>query len=222
MSFLQRQKGMFSGNELEQIKDMKVLVAGAGGLGTHQVVELQRIGIGKIYLVDYDRIEESNLNRQTLYGRNNLGQYKVEKAKEMLDSFQLDTEIITIRKKITEDFQIPDDVDLVFDAVDNHTTRVLLGKKGIENKIPFIHGAVHSWYGQIATVNPDNGERLLEILDINKNREEEIPVFSPVVSMIASLQVIEGIKVFLDYDNTLQGKMMFINTKCLETTTIDL
>lgn len=63
MDFLKRQKLMFSKEELKIIRDLVVLIAGVGGLGTHQALQLQRIGVKKIYLLDYDRVEPSNLNR---------------------------------------------------------------------------------------------------------------------------------------------------------------
>ncbi|MFW5787977.1 MAG: HesA/MoeB/ThiF family protein, partial [Halanaerobiales bacterium] len=117
---------MFSEKEYNKIRGMTAFVAGAGGLGTHQILELQRTGVKKIYLLDYDRIVASNLNRQILYGSGDIGKYKAERAKEVLDSFALGTEIVQINEKLSNDYTIPEDVDIVFDAFDNFEARFIL------------------------------------------------------------------------------------------------
>src|SRR6056297_1678070 len=102
MSYLDKVKIMFSKNEFAKIKKMNVLIAGAGGLGTHLAQQLYRSGINKIYLYDYDKIKISNLNRQILYGKNDINKYKVDCLKDKLDSFNLNTEIIARNEKIIE------------------------------------------------------------------------------------------------------------------------
>ncbi|MBM7623367.1 HesA/MoeB/ThiF family protein [Sporohalobacter salinus] len=211
MDFLQRQKLMFSKEELKEISGLTVLIAGAGGLGTHQVIELQRAGVKKIYLIDSDKIEISNLNRQVLYGRDDIGEFKAIKAKEILDDFKLGTKIVAITKRVTEDTEIPSDVDLIFDALDNFESRYELEKLAAKYKLPLIHGGVSSWYGQITTIIPDKTSSLKEIIGSEQSKAKEIPVFSPVVSVIASLQVIEGFKVILNKEDTLINKLLIID-----------
>lgn len=211
MDFLRRQKLMFSNEESNLISDLTVLVAGVGGLGTHQAIQLQRAGVKKIYLIDSDRIESSNLNRQVLYGRDDIGKFKAIKAKEVLDDFKLETEIVAIAEKVTEDTEIPADVDLIFDAFDNFESRYKLEKLATKYKLPLIHGGVSSWYGQITTIIPNKTPTLKEIIGQEQSTDGEIPVFSPVVSVIASLQVIEGFKVILNKEDTLINKLLMID-----------
>lgn len=214
MDFWQRQRLMFNKEESDKIHDTVALIAGAGGLGTHQAVELQRIGIGKIYLVDYDRVEPSNLNRQVLYGRDDIGCCKVDRAKQLLDGFNLGTEIVTINEKITEKMKLPADVDIILDALDNFTTRYQLERLAAGRGIPLIHGGINSWYGQLTTIIPGKSKSLKEIfgkIDGKNGPQKEIPAFSPVVSIIASLQVIEGIKVILQREDTLINKLLLID-----------
>ena len=129
MTILKRQNPLFNNKEQSKLKNMVALIAGAGGLGTNQAQQLQRIGIKKIYLYDYDIIAESNLNRQLFYGKDNIGETKVKIAKNHLDNFQLRTKIKTFNKKIKADLPIPEDVNIIFDALDNFSARFSIFKK---------------------------------------------------------------------------------------------
>jgi len=211
MSYWQRQKLMLTEDENKKIRDIVVFIAGAGGLGTHQLQELQRIGVKKIYLLDFDCIQASNLNRQILYGSNDIGKYKTETAKEVLDSFDLETEIITINQKLTSGFELPEDVNIVFDALDNFKSRFILDDLVQNRGIPLIHGGISSWYGQITSIIPGKTPTLKEIFASAEDEKEKIPAFSPVVAVVACLQVIEGVKVFLGKDNILAAKLMYID-----------
>jgi len=214
MSIFQRQNPLFNNKEQEKLKNMVVLIAGAGGLGTNQAQQLQRIGVKKIYLYDYDKIVESNLNRQLFYGKKDIGESKVKKAKIHLENFDLDTKIEIFEKKIDENLEIPEDIDLIFDALDNFSSRFSLEKIAVKNDIPLIHAGVESWYGQITAIIPGKTVSLKEIFGVTgKENDEAPPVFSPVVSTVASIQVIEGIKVYLNKDDILANKLLIIDLK---------
>jgi len=211
MDFLLRQQPMFTTEEMEQIANLTVLIAGVGGLGTHQALQLQRIGVEKIYLVDPDKIEATNLNRQILYGRDDLGRIKAIRAKEVLDGFGLGTEVVAIPDRIDEEFEIPVDVDLVCDALDNFASRYILEERARVSGLPLIHGGVHSWYGQITTIIPGMTSSLRDLLGGKEEGKEIIPAFSPVVSILASLQVIETIKVALNRDDILANRLLMVD-----------
>lgn len=214
MTILKRQNPLFNNKEQSKLKNMVALIAGAGGLGTNQAQQLQRIGIKKIYLYDYDIIAESNLNRQLFYGKDNIGETKVKIAKNHLDNFQLRTKIKTFNKKIKADLPIPEDVNIIFDALDNFSARFILEKIAFKNDLPLIHAGVESWYGQITSIIPGKSITLKEIFAGADNKENSSPpVFSPVVTTIASLQVIEGVKVYLKRDDILLNKLLVIDLK---------
>ena len=226
MDFWQRQRPMFNQEEFTKIRDMVVYIAGAGGLGTHQVVELQRIGVKKIYIIDHDTINATNLNRQILYGREDIGKSKVDVAKKRLENYNLGTKVIAIKEKINNNTVIPGDVDIVFDALDNFETRFILERLAGDSGLPLIHGGVSSWYGQITTIMKGETSTLRKLLagQINANKEKNednikdndnnfIPVFSPIVSIVASLQVIEGVKVFLNKEKTLKNKLLLVDSR---------
>ena len=217
-----RQWAMFSQSERETLRDMTVFVGGAGGLGTHQLVQLQRIGVDKIYLIDRDVVEPSNLNRQILYGRNDVGKYKVNAAAARLDDFRLDTELVAIEGEIDRDLDIPEDVDIILDALDNFPTRFVLDELAHRHDKPLIHGAVESWLGQLTSIIPGETPSLQDILGgengIPNNYstgedDEPIPVFSPVVSTVANLQVIEAVKVHLGREDNLSNQLLLLDLK---------
>ncbi len=213
MDFLARQNLLFDSKEQELINNLTILVVGAGGLGTHQGLQLQRIGVKKLYLVDYDKIELSNLNRQILYGRKDIGEYKVNVAKKKLAEFDLGTEIITYKQKITESTKMPADVDLVLDALDNFKSRFLLEKLARKANLPFVHGGIDGWFGQITTILPEQEKGLKDIYGSELSPEREIATFSPVVSTIANLQVLEVVKVALNYDEILTEQLLMIDLR---------
>ena len=213
LDFIDRQKDMFTKKQLNKISNLNVLIAGAGGLGTNQAQQLQRVGINKIYAFDYDKVDVSNLNRQIFYGKKDIGKNKVEVFKERLDSFNLETEIEVKNKKITENTILSKDIDLIFDALDNVKTRFILEKLALQNNIPLIHGGVTGWFGQILVITPDSKVRLKDIFQNNKdeNKKTPPPVFSPVVTTIAAFQVVEGLKLVINHENKLKDELLLID-----------
>lgn len=210
MDFWARQKLMFKPEEHEKIREMVVLIAGVGGLGTHQAQELQRAGVKKIYLVDFDRISPGNLNRQIFYGRKDLKFHKVDVAKKYLDQFELGTEIIADNQELNSQMEIPLDVNIIFDALDTFKARLVLETLAEQYQLPLIHGGLYGWYGQITTIIPGQTKKLSTIFP-STEEQEQIPAFSPLVALVASLQVIEGIKVYLHDEQILANRLLLID-----------
>jgi len=213
LDFIDRQKDMFTKDQLKKITNLNVLIAGAGGLGTNQAQQLQRVGVNKIYAFDYDKVDISNLNRQIFYGKKDIGKNKVEVFKERLDSFNLETEIEVKNIKINKTTKLPKDIDLVFDALDNVKTRFILEKLALQNNIPLIHAGVTGWFGQILVIKSDNKVRLKDIFQDNKDENKKTPptVFSPVVTTIAAFQVVEGLKLIIKHENRLKDELLLID-----------
>ena len=189
---------------------MVVMIVGVGGLGTHQAQELQRIGVKKIYLVDFDLISPGNLNRQIFYGRKDLKGYKVEVAKKYLDQFELGTEIIAHNQQLNPQMEIPLDVNIIFDALDTFEARLILETLAEQYQLPLIHGGLYAWYGQITSIIPGRTKKLSTIFPATEE-QEQIPAFSPLVALVASLQVIEGVKVYLHDEQILANRLLLID-----------
>lgn len=140
----------------ESLSRAKVLVIGAGGLGSSVLYYLVAGGVGNIKFVDCDRVEESNLNRQILHFTDDIGRPKVFSAYEKLSRLNPFVNLAPIYIKVDEkslDFLL-DDVDIVVDCLDNMETRFLLNDVCYGRGIPLVHCAVEGWEGRVAFINP--------------------------------------------------------------------
>jgi adenylyltransferase/sulfurtransferase len=140
----------------EKLKRASVFIAGIGGLGSPAAIYLTAAGIGRIRLVDHDRVDRSNLNRQVLHWDNDIGRSKVESAAEKLKRLNPEVEIEAIEETITEANlgELLTGFDLIVDAMDNLPTRYLLNKAALDNNIPFFHGAIYGFEGRAMTIIP--------------------------------------------------------------------
>jgi len=142
--------------EQEKLKRARVFIAGTGGLGSSAAIYLTAAGVGKICVVDHDRVELTNLNRQVLHWDKDRGKKKVSSAKVKLKKINHEVKVETIEETITETnvFQLIAGFDVIVDAMDNLPTRYLLNKAAIEKNIPFFHGAVYGFEGRAMTILP--------------------------------------------------------------------
>lgn len=198
-------------NDFEKIKKAKILVAGAGGLGSNVLQNLVRLGIGEIYIYDDGIIDMPDLNRQILYTHEDLGKEKVYVAREKLMEINPDVKVHIHNERIAEKTELPD-VDIVIDCFDNFESRKILDKKIHEKNIPLIHGGVERFYGQITDIIPGKTKSLNDILGDVKDTDEIKLVAPYTVSIIASIQVSEAMKIlFEDYENALLNKLLIID-----------
>ncbi len=219
--YLKRQEKLFTEKQQQKLEELKVMIAGTGGLGTNQALQLQRIGVNKIYLYDYDQVEITNLNRQLCYGKKDIGRPKVEAAAEFLKQFELETEIAVRNEKITMETAVPEDVDIIFDGMDNFKSRFILDQLASKNKLPFIHAGIEDFFAQIMLVLPESELRLEDVFA--GSEKNEIPAaFSPAVTATASIQVLEALKYLLGFDNYLKDQLLHIDLLSSQMKKIDL
>jgi adenylyltransferase/sulfurtransferase len=123
-----------------KLKKSRVLIAGAGGLGSPIALYLTAAGVGMIRMIDHDRVALSNLNRQILHWEEDIGRKKVDSARKKLKNLNSAVEIETIAEVITESnvSKLVDDCEVIVDAMDNLPTRYLLNRCAIEKHIPFM------------------------------------------------------------------------------------
>ncbi|MDP3387367.1 MAG: HesA/MoeB/ThiF family protein [Eubacteriales bacterium] len=210
----ERNHSTISEEDMVVLKNSKVLVVGCGGLGGYIIEMLIRIGLGYLTVVDGDVFEESNLNRQLYSTMKNLGMSKAEAVKARVHLVNPDTELIAVSHKLTPEniHSIIRDHDLVIDAVDNIETRLLLEATCCEHDLPLIHGAIAGWYFQLSVIIP--GDNLLSKIygsSSEKGIESVLgnPSFTPAAA--ASFQVAECIKVLLNKDLPLKGKLLYVD-----------
>ena len=202
----------------QKLADAKVLVIGAGGLGVPVLQYLSGMGVGTIGIVDNDVVDISNLQRQILYSENDLGQFKVEIAKQKLTELNSEIEIITFPTFISTEnaLEIITDFDVIVDASDNFPTRYLVNDACVILKKPLIYGALHAFEGQISVFNYKGGPTYRCLFPEMPNPEEipdcnENGVLGIIPGIIGSLQALEAIKVITGIGETLSGKLLLFD-----------
>ena len=136
------QKKIFSSN---------VLIVGLGGLGCPLLTYLAASGVGKIGIVDFDRVEISNLNRQTLFNPNDIGKFKVKQAKQIINKINKKIKIISFQKKLTSRNikKIFNSFNIICDGTDNYNTRYLINDYCVKNKKILISSAISKFDGHL-------------------------------------------------------------------------
>lgn len=193
----------------KKLLQSKVLVCGAGGLGSTVIANLAGIGIGKIGIVDNDCIELSNFNRQYIHKFNNLGKMKAESAKNWIKEFNPEINAESYLQRLEENnyTETVKHYDLLIDCFDSFQSKFLLNKIAVNTGKILIHGGVSEFSGQVATIVPGKTACLSCILP-----QEDAFVFkgvlSPAVSLIASIQTTEAVKILLDIGENLENKLL--------------
>lgn len=194
--------------EADQLKlvSMKVAIVGCGGLGGYIAEEMARLGVGELLLLDGDRFEVSNLNRQILATEQNIGQWKVEAALERLHLVNSKIKVTGIQDWFTEEngCELLQGVDLVCDALDNIQTRVALEKVCHQLGVPLVFASIAGWFGLLGVSYPGDFSVARLFGNGTKGVESQLgnPAFTPAV--LASLSVAEGLKVLLGREVTLR------------------
>jgi len=204
----------------EKLKRAKVIIAGGGGLGSPSSIYLAAAGVGTIRIVDYDKVELSNLNRQILHWDKDIGRNKVDSAAEKLRQLNQEVKIEAIEEIINEAnvSELVAGFDVIVDAMDNLPTRYLLNKAAIENNIPFIHGAVYGLEGRAMTIIP--GETAcLRCVYRGLVPEEKFPVIGVTPAIIGCIQATEVIKYLVGLGKLLINRLLVydgLNMKFME------
>jgi molybdopterin/thiamine biosynthesis adenylyltransferase len=194
----------------EKLKKAKVVIAGAGGLGSPVAIYLAAAGIGTIRIADHDKVELSNLNRQVLHREDDIGKRKVDSAAEKLKKLNPDIKIETIAATITKNNvgQLVGDADLIVDAMDNLPTRYLLNKTAIEKGIPYFHGAVYGFEGRAMTIIPGKTACLNCLYHNVKVPRERFPVIGVTPAVIGCIQATEVIKYITGLGELLTNRIL--------------
>ena len=208
---LTRQLPLVSTEEQEKFKNAKITIIGCGGIGGQCIEMLARMGIGELVLVDEDRFDLTNLNRQSLSTTETIGCEKSLVAKKKVESINPHVKVTSYTTHVdnTNVDEIVGDSNIVVDALDNVLTRVIVSRKARENKIPYIHGAIHGTMGQITVFLPNTKsyEEMFNLPSLGKELTEDViedlknvtsgapPVIGPTPTMISCLEAMEAYKI---------------------------
>ncbi len=203
----------------EKLLAAKVLVVGAGGLGSPAAMYLASAGVGHIILADHDTVEISNLQRQILHATDRLGQLKAESGRQTMlalnPTIQVETRTLRMEPEML-DAQIGL-VDLVVDCTDNFATRHAINRSCVLHKKPLVSGAAIRFEGQVSVFDPRQENApcyhclFPEAEDVEAVTCATTGVFAPLVGIIGSMQAAEAIKVLAGIGTTLAGRLLILD-----------
>jgi adenylyltransferase/sulfurtransferase len=204
----------------ERLGRATVMVAGAGGLGSSAATYLAAAGCGTLRLVDHDRVEPGNLNRQVLHWEEDVGARKVDSAVAKLRRLNPGISVEPHARTLDEGSAagLVGGCDVVVDALDDLDTRLVLNEACVRAGIPLVHGAVHGFEGRVLTVLPGR-TACLACLVRGSFPHGAPPVIGVAPAVIGSLQATEAIKVVLGIGEPLGGRLVRFDGLSLTFTT---
>jgi adenylyltransferase/sulfurtransferase len=193
----------------KKLKAARVVIAGAGGLGSVISIYLAVAGMGKIRIIDHDTVELSNLNRQVLYGDGDIGKKKAQAAEKKLQALNPDIAVEVVTRTITEDnaFELLRGFDAIVDAMDNIPTRYILNKVAVGQGIPLFHGAVRGFEGRATTIMPGKTP-CLKCIYPRAPQPEVTPVIGVAPAIIGSIEATEVIKYIVGIGELLTNRLL--------------
>ena len=225
--------GTFSGGEIERyarhimlreiggpgqkrLKQAKVLVIGAGGLGSPACLYLAAAGVGTIGVIDDDVVENTNLQRQIAHTDDRIGMPKVFSAEAAMKAVNPFVEVKPYHRRMTEDIatDLLAEYDLVLDGTDNFETRYMANAACVAAGKPLISGALTQWEGQISLFDPSQGAPCYRCVFPEAPAPELAPscaeagVLGPLTGVVGSMMAVEAVKAIVDAGGTLAGRML--------------
>jgi len=203
--------------EAGQLKllESKVLLLGAGGLGSPAALYLAAAGVGTLGVIDMDVVDASNLQRQVLHNMDRLGERKVDSAKKTLTALNPDVNVVTYDTRLGADnvLDIIRGYDVIVDGTDNFPTRYLVNDASLLEEIPVVYGAIFRFEGQVSVFHPYVGPCYRCLLPEPPPAElapscAEAGVLGVLPGIIGSLQAMEAIKLLLGLGDSLAGRLM--------------
>jgi len=198
-----------------KLLDSRVLLIGAGGLGSPAAYYLAAAGVGTIGIIDADVVDDSNLQRQILHNTQRIGQYKAESARETIEALNPDVKVITHIERLDESnvARIIADYDVILDGTDNFPTRYLLNDAALIANKPVVHGSVFRFEGQLTVFKPYEGPCYRCLYPEPPPMAlapscAEAGVLGVLPGIIGILQATETIKLLLGIGDPLVGRMM--------------
>lgn len=198
-----------------KLLDSRVLLIGAGGLGSPAAYYLAAAGVGTIGIIDADVVDDSNLQRQILHNTQRIGQYKAESARETIEALNPDVKVITYIERLDESnvARIIADYDVILDGTDNFPTRYLLNDAALIANKPVVHGSVFRFEGQLTVFKPYEGPCYRCLYPEPPPMAlapscAEAGVLGVLPGIIGILQATETIKLLLSIGDPLVGRMM--------------
>ncbi len=209
----------------QKLLDSRVLLLGAGGLGSPAGLYLAAAGVGRIGIVDDDRVDASNLQRQVLHSTARLGELKAESAKRTLEELNPDVEVVPyIERLSSENVEriLADGWDVIVDGTDNFPTRYLVNDAAVWHGIPLVHGSIYRFEGQATVFDTTRGGPCYRCLFPQPPPPELAPscaeggVLGVLPGIVGSLQASEALKLCLGIGEPLIGRLLLFDALATE------
>jgi adenylyltransferase/sulfurtransferase len=211
----------------EKLLKSSVLVVGAGGLGSPALMYLAAAGIGRIGIIDNDKVSSSNLQRQIIHNVSWVGKSKVESASNWIKGLNSDIDVIGIDDRLTQgnSLEILADYDVIIDGTDNFQSRYLIGDSCEVLDKSWIFGSIHRFEGQVSTFNLNGGPNYRDLFPTPPPPElapncSEAGVLGVLPGIVGTIQATEALKVILGIGENLSGKLLTIDALTMEMRTL--
>ena len=207
-----------------KLLDSKVLLIGAGGLGSPASLYLAAAGVGRLGIVDADVVDESNLQRQIVHSTERLGDAKVESAKRTIEALNPDVQVVAYNERLTSENVeriLADGWDVIVDGADNFPTRYLVNDASVWHGVPVVHGSIYRFEGQVTVFKPGDGPCYRCLFPTPPPPElapscAEGGVLGVLPGIIGSLQANEALKLALGIGEPLVGRLLLFDALASE------
>lgn len=211
----------------QRLLESRVLIIGAGGLGSPVAMYLAAGGVGHLGIVDFDHVDLSNLQRQIIHASKDVGRLKVDSAAERIHDLNPQVQVTTFPKALEGDelLEAVDWADVVVECTDNFAARFTVNAACARRRTPLVSGAVIRMEGQVATFSHQGGGPCYRCLYRDESEPAETctqsGVLAPVPGIVGSIQAVEAMKLLLGLE-TLQGRLLLIDALSMEFRTLSL
>jgi molybdopterin/thiamine biosynthesis adenylyltransferase/rhodanese-related sulfurtransferase len=207
-----------------KLLDSKILLIGAGGLGSPASLYLAAAGVGRIGIVDADVVDESNLQRQIVHSTERLGDAKVDSAKRTIEALNPDVQVVAYQERLTSENVeriLADGWDVIVDGADNFPTRYLVNDASVWHDVPVVHGSIYRFEGQVTVFKPHEGPCYRCLFPTPPPPElapscAEGGVLGVLPGIIGSLQANEALKLALGIGEPLVGRLLLFDALSAE------
>jgi adenylyltransferase/sulfurtransferase len=214
----------------QRLLGARVLVIGAGGLGSPIALYLASAGVGRITLCDGDEVDLTNLQRQIVHRTESIGRAKVDSARATLASINPEVEVVAVNERLDEARlgTLAADADIVLDASDNFATRHAVNRVCVAHRKPLVSGAAVRFDGQVAVFDMRREDAACyACLFPEAGENEDMPcsvmgVFAPITGIVGTIQAAEALKLLIGTGETLAGRLLLIDALTMQIRTVKL